>query len=166
MDRAQRRLCWLLAGVIVLVALAIWQWRAEHADDTLLDVAPETVTRIDITWAGQPTRHYIKQGRRWHRKHAASRPADNAHLDTMAALAATPVLQWRDAADVDLTRIGLAKPTVVVRINGHTLAYGALAAFGPQRFVRVGKRIAVVPASYSPRPPSPAPSSASSSQKS
>jgi len=162
MRRAQRRLCGLLAGVAVVAALAAWQWRAERADATLLDMAPDAVTRIDIAWAGKPVRHYIKRGTHWYRRGASSRPVDG--LDKMAALAATPVLQWRDAASVDLARIGLATPAVLVRLDGHALAYGALAAFGPQRFVRAGDRIAVVPASYSPRALVPA--SPSSSQKS
>src|SRR5699024_8623436 len=136
--------------------------RAERADATLLDMAPDAVTRIDIAWAGKPVRHYIKRGTHWYRRGASSRPVDG--LDKMAALAATPVLQWRDAASVDLARIGLATPAVLVRLDGHALVYGALAAFGPQRFVRAGDRIAVVPASYSPRALVPA--SPSSSQKS
>lgn len=164
MRRAQRRLCWLLAGVAMVAALAAWQWQTERADATLLDMAPDTITRIDITPAGQPTRHYVKHGAHWYRKDASSQPVDNPDLNRMAALATTPVLQWRDATSVDLARIGLARPAVTVRLDGHTLAYGTLTAFGPQRFVRVGRRIAVIPARYSPR--SVPPASPSSSQKS
>lgn len=164
MRRAQRRLCGLLAGVVILAALAAWQWHSEHADNTLLAMTPEAISRIDITWAGRPTQHFVKRGNHWYRGPAPSSSTDGQHADTLAALVATPVLQWRDVADVDLSRIGLTKPSVIVQLDGHTLAYGTLAAFGPQRFVRVGDRIAVVAAAYSPRPAAPA--SPSSSQKS
>lgn len=171
MRRAQRRLGWMLIGVTVLVALAAWQWRSDRAEATLLPVDPTTVTRIDITWRGQPTRHYIKRDDQWFQASHPARRVDDAYPDSLAALAATPVLEWRKTASMQLGKIGLTLPPVIVQLNGHRLAYGTLAAFGPQRFVRVGARVAVVPASYSPRAPdrSAAPASAanpSSSQKS
>ncbi|HEX7340936.1 MAG TPA: hypothetical protein VF269_01535 [Rhodanobacteraceae bacterium] len=156
----------LLAGVAVLVALALWQWRSERARATLLDIAPAAVTRIDVLCAGRATQHYVKRKGQWYRQGTSLQRVDDARLAALAALAATPVLQWRALATVDVAKIGLAAPPISVRLNGHTLAYGALAAFGPQRFVRVGDRIAVIPASYSPRVPKAFPASASSSQKS
>lgn len=164
MRRTQHSLVVLLVGVAVLAALAFWQWRHAQADATLLNLDAAAITRVDVTRAGQPTRHYVKRTGHWYRAGAASGRVDDAYVESLAALAATPVLQWRKASGVDLAKIGLAAPPVIVRLNGRVLAYGALAAFGPQRFVRVGSRIAVVPASYSPRSPEAA--SASSAQKS
>lgn len=163
MRRAQRRLGGLFAGVAVLAALAAWQWRSDRAGAVLLDIAPAAVTHIVVTRAGQPTQRYVKRDGHWYRQ---GQRVDAAYPCALAALAATPVLQWRKVSDVDLAAIGLATPPVSVRIGGHMLAYGALAAFGPQRFVRVGGRVAVVPASYSPRSPEAAPAVSSSSQKS
>ncbi len=159
MRRAQRRLAWLLLGVAVLAALALWQWRSAQADATLLPLDPAAVTRVEVQRAGQPARHFVKRDGHWYHAGTSHARADDAHVAALAALARTPVLQWRMTSDVDLAKIGLAAPPVVVRLDGHTLAYGALAAFGPQRFVRVGPRVAVVGARYSP------PSPPSSSQK-
>lgn len=164
MRRAQRNLVVLLLGVAVLIALALWQWHGARVGATLLDLDPARITRVDVTRRGQPTQHYVRRAGHWYRPGATAARVDDAYLDSLVALAGTPVLQWRDAAAVDLANIGLATPLITVRLDGHALAYGALAAFGPQRFVRVGSRIAVVPASYSPRS-APA-ASASSSQKS
>lgn len=165
MRRAQRRLGWLLAGAAVLVALAAWQWHRERAAATLLPLDPASVTRIDITWQGQPTQHYVKRDGHWYRVESSARRIDDAYPARLAELAATPVLEWRKTSDMHLNTIGLTTPPVIVQLDGHTLAYGSLAAFGPQRFVRVGGRIAVIPASYSPRAPASA-ASPSSSQKS
>ena len=166
MKRSQRRLMWLLTGAAILVAVAAWQWHSERGEKTLLALDPVGITRIDITWLGQPTRHFSKRDGHWYR---AGRRVDDAHLARMAELAATPVLEWRATADMHTSKIGLQMPSVVVTLDGHTLAFGSLAAFGPERFVRVGDRIAVIPASYSPRAPARPGSSAaaaSSSQKS
>ncbi|HEX7338435.1 MAG TPA: hypothetical protein VF271_00705 [Rhodanobacteraceae bacterium] len=161
MRRAQRQLAWLVAGVAVLVALALWQWRSDAATDTLLNIAPTRITHVEVMRAGAPVARYVKRDGHWF---AGRRRADDAYVDSLAQLAATPVLQWRALDKVDQNAIGLTIPAITVTLDGHALAYGTLASFGPQRFVRVDHRVAVIPASYSPR--SPAPVSASSSQKS
>lgn len=156
MKRSSRRLLLLLLVVAVLVVLAAWQWQRQRADDpgTLLDVSPQAVTRIELMRRGQPPRRFVMRDGHWVRTAPApEQPADAARMRMLAALAATPVLQWRPAADYDLSRIGLDQPPLVVRLNGHELAYGTLAAFGPQRFVRVGPRVAIIAAQDSPRPP-------------
>jgi hypothetical protein len=164
---SQIRLGLLAAAVLALAGLVVWQWRAAHAKATLLTIDPAAVTRITVTWQGQPTRHYRKRGGHWYLTDPSERRADDAHMAALADLAATPVIDWREASAMRPAAIGLAEPSVIVSLNGERLAYGALAAFGPQRYVRVGQRIAVIPASYSPRPPAAASSSTTaSSQKS
>ncbi|HET7301442.1 MAG TPA: hypothetical protein VFJ01_12420 [Oleiagrimonas sp.] len=165
MRRAQRRLGWMLLGAAVLVALAAWQWHRERASATLLPLDPASISRIDVTWQGQPTRHYVKRDDHWYRAGKSPHRVDDAYPARLAKLAATPVLEWRKTDDMHLDAIGLNAPPVIVQLDGHALAYGSLAAFGPQRFVRVGGRVAIIPASYSPRAPASA-ASPSSSQKS
>ncbi len=165
MRPSQRRLGILLLGVAVLAALAAWQWHRQQADAhaTLLTLAPRQVTRITVTRPGQAPLRYQKQDGHWYRTAPGPRRrSDDADMGKLAQLAATPVLQWRAAATLDPARIGLSPPALVLDLNGRRLGYGGLAAFGPQRFVRVGSRIAVVPARYSPRLPDPEPAPASS----
>ncbi len=153
MKRRLPRLWWLTAAVAALVALSIWQWRSDHAGATLLDLDAGAVQRISVTWKDRPTRHYLRRDGHWHDAARPGARVDDSYLRHLAALADTPVLEWRDAATMDPVKLGLADPPVRVSLDGHELEWGALAAFGPQRFVRVGGRIAVVPASYSPRTP-------------
>jgi hypothetical protein len=41
----------------------------------------------------------------------------------------------------------------VLTLDGQTLAFGINAVTGPQRYVRVGERVALVSARYMPRSP-------------
>lgn len=154
MGRTHRHQGILLATVVLLATLAWWQWHSDHAASTLLPLDPASITRITISWQDRPARHYLKRDGHWYRIGKQQRRVDDIRLQHLAALAATPVLEWRKAASMDPGHIGLTTPPVRVRLDDHTLEWGSLTAFGPQRFVRVGKRIAVVPASYSPRAPS------------
>lgn len=142
-----------LAAVAVLLAWSLWQWRSDRADATLLPLDPASISRISVTRQEQPTRHYARHddGHWYEKVDGATTRVEDTRLQRLAALATTPVLEWRDTADMDAARVGLANAPVRVELDGHALDWGSLAAFGPQRFVRVGKRIAVVPARYSPR---------------
>ena len=62
-------------------------------------------------------------------------------------------LNWRPLADFELAKIGLAPPHAVLTLDGQTLAFGINAVTGPQRYVRVGERVALVSARYMPRSP-------------
>jgi hypothetical protein len=71
----------------------------------------------------------------------------------MADTAAAHVLSWRPASDFDLAKIGLAPPKAVLDLDGQTLEFGETSVTGPQHYVRVGQRIALVSERYMPRSP-------------
>lgn len=151
--RRHARLLLAALAVAALVALAWAQWRQDHAQATLLTLDPAAISRISIRWQGQPARHYVHRDGQWRDADDPDAGVDAARLARLARLAATPVLQWRHADSMDATRIGLAQPALRVTLDDEVLEWGSLTALGPQRFVRVGRRIAIVPAAYSPRPP-------------
>lgn len=155
MQRASRqRVGWVVA-VLALLALAAWQWRSDASAEpgSVLDLPPEQVTRIALGIGGAPALHYEKRDGQWWQTDGTPRRADDGRLAELAATAAAPVLAWRAASDFDPARIGLAPPQAVLNLDGHTLEFGATAATGAQRYVRVGQRIALLPEHYSPRPP-------------
>jgi len=151
---ARQRLGWAVA-VLVLLALAAWQWRSDASAEpgSVLDLAPEQVTHIALRIGGAPALHYARRDGQWWQTDGTPRRADDGRLAELAATAAAPVLAWRAAADFDPAKIGLAPPQAVLSLDGHTLEFGATAATGEQRYVRVGQRIALLPERYSPRPP-------------
>lgn len=155
MQRASRqRLGWVVA-VLALLALAAWQWRHDASAEpgSVLDLAPEQVTRIALGIGGAPALHYAKRDGHWWQTDGTPRRADDGRLVELAATAAAPVLSWRAASDFDPARIGLTPPQAVLSLDGRILEFGSTAATGAQRYVRVGQRIALLPEHYSPRPP-------------
>lgn len=155
MQRASRqRLGWVVA-VLALLALAAWQWRHDASAEpgSVLDLAPEQVTRIALGIGGAQALHYAKRDGHWWQTDGTPRRADDGRLAELAATAAAPVLSWRAASDFDPARIGLTPPEAVLSLDGRILEFGSTAATGAQRYVRVGQRIALLPEHYSPRPP-------------
>lgn len=152
MKRAARQRAWLIGGVVVLVAIAGWQWHSDRQVDPgpLLALDPAAIQRIDLELPGAPAEHYAKHGSHWQTLDGAS--ADDGRLADMAAIAAANVLSWRPAGDFDPAKIGLAPPIAVLTLDGQRLEFGETSVTGPQRYVRAGQRVALISVRYTPRP--------------
>ncbi len=156
MKRAARQRSLLLAAVAVLLALALWQWQrdASRANGALTTLDPAAISHISLALPDAPTLHYEKRDGHWWRiDGTAHRVADDDRLRDLADIAAARVLSWRPLADFEPAKIGLAPPHAVLTLDGRTLAFGVNAVTGPQRYVRVGERVALVSARYMPRSP-------------
>lgn len=155
MKRAIRQRLGLLLGVAALLALAGWQWRhdARNAPGNLTTLDPARIDHIALTLPGAATEHYEKRDGHWWRTDGSPRQVNDARLDDLAGIAAAPVHSWRPAGDFDPARIGLAPPRAVLVLQGQTLAFGEASVTGPQHYVRVGQRIALVSSRYMPRSP-------------
>jgi len=155
MTRATRRRLALLAVVVALLAVAGWQWRrdAQAAPGTLLTLDPAAVDHIALAISGAPAVHYEKRDGHWWSVDGAPRRTDDGRLAELADTAAANVLGWRPASDFQPAKIGLTPPAAVLTLNGQRIEFGETSVTGPQRYVRVGDRIALVPAHYTPRPP-------------
>ncbi|WP_266169257.1 hypothetical protein [Dyella subtropica] len=154
MKRSIRQRLMLIAGALVLVGLAGWQWRDDRMTDpgTLLSLDPTTIHRIDLELPGVPAEHYTKRDGHWQASDGASGPADDGRLTELAATATAAVLSWRPASDFDPAKIGLAPPAAVLTLDGQRLEFGETSVTGPQRYVRAGDRIALISVRYTPRP--------------
>lgn len=155
MKRAARQRLFLFLAVLGLLALAGWQWRHETHDDTLTSLDPATISHITLSLPGAAPLHYEKRadGHWWHMDGTPTRVPDDSRLRDIADIAAAPVLSWRQASDFDLAKIGLAPPHAILQLDGQSLAFGVNAVIGPQRYVHVGQRIALVSSRYMPRSP-------------
>jgi hypothetical protein len=151
MKRAMRSRLLLLLGVAVLVALALWQWRRDLRDvpGDLLALDPAAITQVTLRLGDAPPAHYAKRDGHWWR--ADGQRADDRYLGSLAAAAAAPVLQWRAAGDFDAAKIGLVPPRAVLMLDGRQLAFGAMSATGPQCYVQVGARVALVSLRFMPQ---------------
>ena len=157
MKRAARQRLLLLLAVLALLALAGWQLQrdAGNATGTLTSLDPATISHIGITLAGAPPLHYEKRGdgHWWRTDGTPARVADDARLLDLADTATAHVLSWRPASDFDLAKIGLAPPRATLTLDGQALEFGESVVTGPQHYVRVGRRIALVSSRYVPRSP-------------
>ncbi|MDF4004883.1 hypothetical protein [Luteibacter sahnii] len=141
--------------LLALVAVAVaWQW---HADDTeardhmLTGLDPAAITHLDVSLRGFATQRFERRDDHWTADGAT--PVDAGRVEELAQLARTPVDAWKPSSDVDPTRIGLSPPTAVLTLDGTRLEFGDMTALGKRRYVRVGDRVAIVPAQALPRPP-------------
>lgn len=156
MKRASRHRLLLLSATAALLAVAGWQLRrdARDAPGTLLALDPATVTHVALALPGAPTMHYEKHDDgHWWRIDGTPVRAIDGRLDELAGTAAASVLSWRPASDFDPAKIGLAPPRAVLDLDGHALEFGETSVTGPQHYVRVGQRIALVSERYMPRSP-------------
>lgn len=155
MKRAARQRLLLLLAALALMLLAVWQLRRDARNDTgaLTSLDPGAISRIALTLPGAPTMHYEKREGHWWRTDGTPARAIDARLGDLADTAAAHVLSWRPAGDFDAAKIGLAPARAVLRLDGQTLEFGETSVTGPQHYVRVGTRVALVSSRYMPRSP-------------
>jgi hypothetical protein len=153
MKRATRQRLWLIVGAVVLAAVAGWQWQRDNdeAPGTLLKLAPETITSVALGIGTHPEEHYVKRDGHWWRIDGAPSRADDGRLGELADTAAAAVLSWRPLSDFVPAKIGLAPPLAVLSLDGQRLEFGETSVTGPQRYVRVGDRVALISIRYMPR---------------
>ncbi|HEY4145150.1 hypothetical protein [Pinirhizobacter sp.] len=137
----------------ILIAAVVWQWHADEAQarvHTLTTLDPDAVRDIEVTLRGLPGQRFERRDGHWT---SGAAHVDEGRADDLAALAATPVADWRPAVEFDPAKIGLAPPLAVLLLDGTRVEFGEMTALGKQRYARVGDRIAIVPAQALPRPP-------------
>jgi hypothetical protein len=157
MKRAQRRNLFLLLAVLALLGVAGWQMQrdARLETGTLTALDPASITRVRLTLPGAAPLDYQRRGdgHWWRTDGTPGRVADDDRLDDITGIAAAHVLSWRPASDFEASKIGLAPPRAVLVLNGEKLEFGESSVTGPQHYVRVGDRVALVSSRYMPRSP-------------
>ena len=142
-----------LAALIVLIGAVAWQWHADDADaraHVLTTLDPDSVSHMEVALKGLPAQRFDRRDGHWI---SGSATADEGRAGELAALAATPVAEWRPVPDFDLAKIGLTPPIAVLVLDGTRVEFGEMTALRKQRYARVGNRIAIVPAQALPRAP-------------
>ena len=155
MKRAARQRLTLLLAAAALLLLAGWQLRrdARNAPGNLTALDPASIARVALSLPGAATLHYEKRAGHWWRTDGTPARAIDSRLNELTAIAAAPVLRWRPASDFDPAKIGLAPPQAVLTLDGETLVFGETSVTGPQHYVRVGRRVALVSSRFMPSSP-------------
>ncbi len=152
MTRATRNLALLAIVAAVLVALVLWVGRREYLRDPpeLTGIDAGTVTRIELDIPPIAPQVFERRADGWWRVKPSRAHADDARVQRLANLAATPVARWLPARGVQPAKVGLAHPSATLVVDGTRLEYGGLSAIDEFRYVAVNGRIALVPRQYSP----------------
>jgi hypothetical protein len=150
--RATRHLVILALVAAALVVLVLWSGRRDYLREppavTALD--PDSVTRIELDIPPVAPQVFTRRADGWWRVKPTAARADDARVQRLADLAATPVARWMPAADFTPAKVGLDHASATLVIDGVRLEYGGLTAIDDLRYVRIGNRIALVPRQYSP----------------
>ncbi len=152
MTRANRNLAVLAAVAAALVAAVLWIGRRDYlrGPPALTQLDPDAVTRIELGIPPVPAQVFERRTNGWWRVKPSEARADDARVQRLAKLAATPVTRWIPRNDIDPARVGLDHPSATLVLDGVRLEYGGLAAIDDLRFARVGDKVALVPRQYSP----------------
>lgn len=155
MRRATRNRLLLILVSVALLSAAVLQWQHDRAQvpGPLLAIEPAAISHITLKMGDTPAEHYLKRDGHWWRTDGQTVRSDDGRLGELADIAAAPVLSWRPLSDFDPARIGLAPPAIVLVLDGHALAFGETSVTGPQRYVQVGDRVALVSDRFTPRAP-------------
>jgi hypothetical protein len=150
-SRANRNLVVLAIVAVVLVAAVLWVGRREYLRDppAVTSLDPDAVTRVELDIPPLPPQVFARRADGWWRIKPSEARADDARVQRLANLSATPVSRWMASA-IDPAKVGLDHPSATLLVNGVRLEYGGLTAIDELRYVRVGGKIALVPRQYSP----------------
>lgn len=152
MTRASRNLGILALVAVALVAVVLWQGRRAYLSDppALTTLDPGAVTRVGLDIPPIAPQSFEKRHGGWWRVQPSAVRADDTRIRRLANLAATPVARWIPAAAITPAKVGLEHPSATLTLDGLRLEYGGLSAIDDLRYVRVGKKVALVPRQYSP----------------
>jgi hypothetical protein len=150
--RAARNLGILALIAVALVATVLWQGRRAYVSNprALTGLVPEAVTHIGLDIPPLAPQTFEKRHGGWWRAQPSNARADDARVQRLANLAATPVARWIPVAAITPAKVGLAHPSATLTLDGTRLEYGGLTALDDLRYVKVGDKVALVPRQYSP----------------
>lgn len=152
MTRANRNLAILAIVAAALVTAVLIVGRREYLrhPPALTGINPADATRIELDIPPIAAQVFERRTSGWQRVKPSAARADDARVQRLANLAATPVARWIPASDIIPDKVGLAHPSAILVVDGTRLEYGGLTAIGNFRYVRVGGKVALVPRQYSP----------------
>lgn len=152
MTRSARQLVVLAIIAVALVATVLWVGRRAYVNDpsALTHIAADSVTRIELDIPPIASQVFERRSDGWWRVQPSAARGDAERIERLANLAGSPVARWIPASEITPAKVGLAKPSATLIVNGTRLAYGGLTALGDFRYVEVGTRVALVPRQYSP----------------
>ncbi len=86
-----------------------------------------------------------RQGDGWRIDSPIRWPADGANVERLIAIVDAETDSQLDAADIDLSTIGLDLPKALLRLDDTQVSFGATNNIGERRYVKIGERVYLLP---------------------
>lgn len=152
MRRITHNRVWMLIVVLALLGAMLWQGLRDYrsAPPALTELDTDRIAHIELVIAQGAPQIFVKREGHWWRTAPTPMRGNDAQLQRLANLAATPVARWMRASEIKAELLGLIVPSATLTLDGVKLRYGALTALDNWRYVEVDGRIALVPRQYSP----------------
>lgn len=135
----------LLAAILVAgVALLMLDGNDEPKDTPLTPLQPEDVTQLRIEHPEADAIALEKDGDEWMLTAPVAARSDRYEVNSLLALATTPMHKQFPSDGVDLAALGLAPPKYSVTLNDTRIAFGDTEPLQHQRYVQLGDRVALI----------------------
>lgn len=142
-------------GLLVIVVLLTALTQMEQAHTTrsmrLTGIAPESIDAVRLERAGGSTLALERRDGRWRMTEPLTAPADAQKVHRLLAIAVTRTHRALPAAAADLAQLGLAPPSIRLRLNDLDLLIGATEPIAEQRYVQVGDMLYLIDDRFLPR---------------
>ncbi len=143
----------VLAGIVAVLGFVVYlQVGHEVAqfEPPLTAMDTTSVERVAVRCRECVERRFVRSNGHWSMQAPYAMPADDAAVDRLVAIAASPV-RIRHAGDAfEASRIGLDPPLMTLELGAVQLDVGLSDALRGDRYVRIGDTIAMVPDRFSP----------------
>lgn len=140
----RRRLNFLLLGAVSGLLVALWQ-AAPPPAAPLLDMAPASVTFIEVLRSDQESLHFARLKPGWQMSaplHGAANPILLQHILQITELRCP---RHYPSAQLDLSVLQLDPPQLLLRLNAQELQFGTVTADQQLRYIQVGDTVHLCP---------------------
>lgn len=145
MRRNSRNLMIMLGVLVALGAGVIAEQVREKrfGPRVFLDVPERSLARIERRCTGCVPLTLLKRQGRWELTQPFVAPASSEQVERLVRISRSQVRHFYDEGSLDLAKAGLNEPFATLVLDERTLEFGAASA-GQDRYVRSGKRLALV----------------------
>jgi hypothetical protein len=131
----------LLAGILALLAVLWLAPKPEPALKPFAHIDAAALSRIEIIVTQQPTALLQRLDGEWRVSGDVSARLDTQRLRNLLNILNVSVEQEYAAADLKLQEFGLEPATVILKLDDHTLYFGATEPLSRRRYVLYSHRL-------------------------
>lgn len=142
-----KRLQLNIALVLVVAGLGAalyFSQKPEEKPDPLTPLKPDSLTRIALEHPGKATLRLQKQNGQWRLLEPVQADTDPYEIAGITALADLPVKRRLPTGAFSLADLGLDPPAYRVRLDDHTLEFGAVEPIEARRYLRSAGQVVLV----------------------